>query len=64
MTHHDLFMTQFMMQNSLRVRKELGMKINVGKAKVMRTDKNVNIFLLGKTVQQVNSFKYFTTILT
>ena len=47
---------QFMMVSIIRVRKELGMKINVGKTIEVRIGKNedfVNISIEGKTVEDV-----------
>lgn len=43
------------------MRKQFGMNVNVEKTKVTRIGKNerlVNLFLEGKTADQVNSFRY------
>ena len=56
-----------MMENIVRLGKESEMKINVGKAKVIRIGKNGgfdNIFLKRKSVEKVNSFRYLRSMVT
>ena len=58
---------QSVIESIVRIGKEFGMKINLGKTEAMRISKNkgfVNIFLEGKPVDQVNSFKYVRNLVT